>query len=522
MSDPEMSEPAPNGGSFLRGAAVTIKVWLGVAGGAVAVVIGVIQVQKEMKGEKQETKAATPVIVITTASMPASNGVVVVVPPTLQSESISNPGPSPAATAAQLAPASSSTFVTPVTSAGPHKPRVVRNEISIPRFESTEEVEYLVSDAKGEGTTRQIALSMALTEAISKRVGSQISDQAVLALKSVAVDENGHTSERVDQEIRSRYESATDGLIKWWDIKVEEEDGNTFKVEVVAVLARITTPASRHSTRKTLAVLPFKIDGDAAVKGRTVPAAVIGKQVRESALTYLVNSRKFAVLDQTFDKELDKLAGEQPATDPIQRAIAVARKLGAQYAVIGIVSGFEISQRHVASLDVPIVDGLANLRIIQVDNRQTVLASAFRLGDLPNLELDGSHPENSIADSLGRAMSDRALETIYPFKVTALNSPDEVILNRGGDDLSVGQRFDLCNPGEKLKDPSTGESLGVAERKVATVEITRVLPKVSYAKVISKTEDIMVEAICRKPQQPNAEAKNKPANIRNEIDNLFK
>ena len=448
-----MSEPEENSGGFLRSTGATIKIWLGVGSGAIALLVGGFQLHAD---------SATP----------------------------------------------------------PHEPRVVRNEISIPRFESTEEVEYLVSEAKGEGTTRHIALCMALTEAISKRLGSQISDQAVLALKSITVDENGHTSDRVDQEIRSRYETATGGLIKWWDIKVEEEDRNTFKVEVVAVLAKITIQASRHSTRKTLAVLPFKVDGDAALKGRNVPADVIGKQLRESALTYLVNSRKFAVLDQTFDKELDKLAGEQPATDPIQRAIAAARNLGAQYAVVGIVSGFEMGQRNVGNLDVPIVNGHANLRIIQVDNRQTVLASTFKLGDLPNLDLGGSHPENSIADSLGRAMADRALETIYPFKVTALNSPDEVILNRGGDDLSAGQRFDLCNPGEELKDPSTGESLGVAERKVATVEITRVLPKVSYAKVISKTEDIMVEAICRKPQQPKAE--NKPAAIRNEIDNLFK
>ncbi|MEI7940336.1 MAG: hypothetical protein WCK27_26945, partial [Verrucomicrobiota bacterium] len=238
-----MSEPEENGSGFLRGAGATIKIWLRVGGGTIALLVGVFQLH---------AGSATP----------------------------------------------------------PHEPRVVRNQISIPRFESTEEVEYLVSEAKGEGTTRQIALSMALTEAISKRLGSQVSDQAVLALKSIAVDENGHTSERVDQEIRSRYESATGGLIKWWDIKVEEDAGNTFKVEVVAVLAKISTQASQHSTRKTLAVLPFKVDGDAALKGRTVPAAVIGKQLRESALTYLVNSRKFAVLDQTFDKELDKLAGE--------------------------------------------------------------------------------------------------------------------------------------------------------------------------------------------------------------------
>jgi hypothetical protein len=157
-----------------------------------------------------------------------------------------------------------------------------------------------------------------------------------------------------------------------------------------------------------------------------------------------------------------------------------------------------------------------------LSSRQTVLASAFPVANLSGLDLGSSRPENSIADALGRAMAKRTLEAIYPLKVAGLNGFDEVILNRGGDELFVGERFDLFNPGEEIKDPSTGESLGVAERKIGTVEVVRVVPKVSYAKIIEKTEPVLVEAICRKPQQSKNEPKNKPPQIRNEIDNLFK
>ncbi|MEI8042721.1 MAG: hypothetical protein WCL11_15020 [Verrucomicrobiota bacterium] len=404
----------------------------------------------------------------------------------------------------------------------PREPRVIRNEITVPRFENTEQVEFIESDGRGEGTSRQFALSMALSEAISKRLGSQISDKAVLALKSVSVEENGQSFDRVDQEIRSRYESATGGLIKWWDVKSEEQNGETVKVEVVVVVAKIKPRTIEHATRKSLAVVPFRCPGEVRVLDKSISGEVLGKQFREAVLTYIVQSRKFAVVDKSFDEELGRLAGENPNADPVQQAIDAARKLGAQYAVIALVDGLSVERRRVGTLDVPSAGGMVSLRIIEVASRQTVLASAFPVAEMSGLDLGGSHPENSIADVMGRAMAERTLETIYPFKVAALNGSDEVILNRGGDDLSVGQRFDLCNPGEEMKDPSTGESLGVAERKVATVEVTRVLPKVSHAKVISKTEDIMVEAICRKPQQPRAEGKDKPANIRNEIDNLFK
>jgi hypothetical protein len=447
------------------------------------------------------TGSASDRTVETSASLPAS------------------PTTSPATAAS--ANVTTTVIVTPsqqaVSSRQPHN---IKNDISIPHFDSTEQVEYFDSTGTGSSEDRETAIFKALEEALSKQ-GAQISADVRLKMLAETKRLNEFKTRKVEQSVSSDFSRATDGLLRWWDIRSEEDDGAKYTIEVACVVAKIKAQAMLHSTRKTLAVLPFKVDADASLIGRTVTADAIGKQFRESALTYLVNSRKFAVLDKTFTDELDRLAGEHPSTDPIQRAIDAAMKLGAQYAVVGVVNGFGVTQKHVGTLDVPIADGTVSLRIIELSSRQTVLASAFQVADMPDLDLSGAHPENSIADTLGRAMAARTLETIYPFKVAALNGPDEVILNRGGDDLSVGQQFDLCNPGEEIKDPSTGESLGVAERKVATVEVTRVTPKTSYAKVIAKTEDIMAGAICRKPQQPAAETKAKAAPAKNEIDNLF-
>jgi len=449
-----MSEPEENSGGFLRSTGATIKIWLGVGSGAIALLVGGFQLHAD---------SATP----------------------------------------------------------PHEPRVVRNEISIPRFESTEEVEYLESQGYGRAADRQTAVYKALEEAVSKQ-GATLSANIKLKLEAETKRFNEIKTRRVEQSVSSDFTRATDGLLRWWDIKSEAEESGTYSVEVAAVVAKIKTPAAANSTRKILAVLPFRVSEDARFKDRSVPASTVGTQLREAAVTYLVQSRKFAVVDKTFDDELTRLVDAKPTSDPIQRAIEAAKKIGAQYLVIGLAEGLGVSQKSIGGLSVASADGAVSLRIIEVQSRQTVLAKAFMLRDLPDLDLGSDRPELSIADALGRAMAERTLETIYPFKVAALNGPDEVVLNRGGDALSAGDKLEIFNPGEEIKDPSTSESLGVTERKVATAEVIRVLPKVSYAKVVSKTEDIMVEAICRKPQQSKTESKNKPTAIRNEIDNLFK
>jgi hypothetical protein len=85
----------------------------------------------------------------------------------------------------------------------------------------------------------------------------------------------------------------------------------------------------------------------------------------------------------------------------------------------------------------------------------------------------------------------------------------------------VGQRFDIANPGEEVKDPATGESLGLAERHVGTVEVVRVNPKAAYAKVLSKTEGIAVGAVCRKPS-PGKTKESKAKSAGSDLNDLFK
>jgi hypothetical protein len=170
------------------------------------------------------------------------------------------------------------------------------------------------------------------------------------------------------------------------------------------------------------------------------------------------------------------------------------------------------------------LDGVVQLRVLKVENGQTILASYFLLNELPNVNLNGSTPEFSVFDSVGKAMASRILDFIYPLKISGITGSNEVAIDRGGEGMSEGDVYDVFKIGDPLKDPTTGESMGFVETKVSTIELVRVLPKVSYAKVISKREPINIEYICRRSVGNSASnsRKTKPQSNPNDLDNLFK
>jgi hypothetical protein len=196
--------------------------------------------------------------------------------------------------------------------------RVIRNDITVPRFENTEDIDYLESSGTGSSADRETAVFQALEEALSKQ-GTQINAEVRLNLIAETKKLNDSKIRRVEQSVASDFSRLSGGLLRWWDIQSEDENGERCTVHIMAVVARIKTQAGTPTTRKTLVVLPFKLDADARIYDRVVPANTIGNLMREAGVTYLVNSRKFAVLDKTFTEELDRLAKQNPSADPIQQ-----------------------------------------------------------------------------------------------------------------------------------------------------------------------------------------------------------
>ena len=95
---------------------------------------------------------------------------------------------------------------------------------------------------------------------------------------------------------------------------------------------------------------------------------------------------------------------------------------------------------------------------------------------------------SKMAKGIAAQLASQFVAQVYPMKVVKRNT-NEVILNRGKDGgIKIGEKLNVYFAGEALIDPDTGESLGSSEELIGTVEVTRILPKITYAKIVTETD----------------------------------
>ena len=158
--------------------------------------------------------------------------------------------------------------------------------------------------------------------------------------------------------------------------------------------------------------------------------------------------------------------------------------------------------------------GLLHLTAQMVDTTSGQVVTTFdlssRFATKPQIvNSKGGVPNSTwftkMAKDVAAQLADQFVDAVYPMKVIKRTRSNQVIINRGKDSgLKQGQVYDVFFAGEELIDPDTGESLGSGEEFVGKIEIVRINPKVSYAKILSEVDPenapIGVGDIIRKPQ----------------------
>ena len=375
---------------------------------------------------------------------------------------------------------------------------IVREQIiPIPKFPESRNFEFLEARATGEGGSRVAAVTSALIEAVSMRLGSNVSAEINMALKSERTSINEVDSEKIRETLGTRYESATKGVVKWWDWEKEEYDGKNYKVTIVAVLTHRKPKSLDPLARKVVAVLPFTVDREATLLATKIDKVKLGKSIANSSSNYLVQGRKFAMVESGIDTLVAKAA--KSGNDSLSGLIESAEALEADYILLGDAANIEVSRFKpgVGVLPNPTASGSINFRVVRIENRQTVLSRKFDLASIKPDTLTGRDPEAALTDAIGAYVSMQIHETVFPTKVLALNGDNEVVLNRGGDGFQVGDLYEIFTLGPVVKDPDTGESMQI-EQKSGEVTITRVTPKMTYASITTRNGQIVAESLCRK------------------------
>lgn len=128
-----------------------------------------------------------------------------------------------------------------------------------------------------------------------------------------------------------------------------------------------------------------------------------------------------------------------------------------------------------------------------IDTRTTSILASFPIKEAAS---GGSSVVNSVGGA-SRAILDATLEkaagtlanrvadTIFPIQVISVKGK-KIWVNRGDDSgMKLGEIFEVFEPGEELRDPQTGESLGTTEMEIGTAKVSRINPKVTVLDMVT-------------------------------------
>jgi len=359
-------------------------------------------------------------------------------------------------------------------------------------------VEMRQVEAKATGATRDEAIFNALGEAVRQVHGAKVDATREIrrSMQRTSVrDGQGHST-TVEQS--SRYDSGTrvesQGLISGYEVLgVSPAMGGGQMAHLRVKVPVYRAPGSTaQSNRQRLAVYPVEVDARRLqVAGERLAPGDASRRLTQSLVRAFVGSRRFAVLDRDMR---DAINAEQrfvaSGQVPLAQKAMLGRNLGADYLVTSRLTGMDMALETVTN---PVsgersqkATGAATLeaRVVvpatgQVMWSETLNVSLDDLGVAPS---SGDFTQQ-VFDALGRELTFRALNVIYPLRVVE-STGDEIVLNQGGAIVKAGQRFGVYDIGKRYTDPYHGESLGPRENWTADVEITRVMDKVAYARII--------------------------------------
>ena len=346
---------------------------------------------------------------------------------------------------------------------------------------------------EGIGETLQSAIDRALTEAMGRVNGRSIESE-ILSKTSEKLNISNQSEEYLtSSEYKDQIKSKTKGVVDSYNvISSEKLKNNTYKVHLNVSIVKFKP--SKSSNRKRIAVLDLKHRNDCCRVGNVkINGEAISEELTAGISSYLVQTRKFTVLDRAYESQTN-LEQERLKSDdvPITELAKLGQELVSDYVLVGTLNNLSLREqtRKLNTVDREIKTIVGNTsisyRIIDVPTGQVKFSQTFNKsmnGDIKSID----DPVKSALDSvsiISDSIGIKILEAIYPFVVERIQGK-AVVIGTGGDLFKVGDKYRLIQYGEKIVDSYTKESLGRKEKIVGMIEITEVTPKMSYGKILN-------------------------------------
>ena len=353
------------------------------------------------------------------------------------------------------------------------------------------EIKYVETIAKGTGETFEIALKKAFNRAVSKVNGVSVESESVLKTIDKSVTTNEGSSASLTRDLQQSINEKTKGSIKTFEILSETKDSNGLvNIEIKATIAKFAL--SKSAKRKRIAVVPFRLN-IGRIDLENFSPEDFQELLNQKFSSYLVQTRKFTVLDREFEKEIKGELANLAESDNIDDQVKIGQTLLADYIIVGRVDNFDIKEveKKFLTSEKVIKKTMAILnfsyRVIDVPTTQIKYSSSVNLE--VNLKKQ-NQPLVYLSDMTARNVGVEVMYAIYPILVEKIEG-DLLYLGQGGNQIKLNDQYNLYERSdEKIKDSYTGETLGNVETKIGLVEIIDSNSKFSVAKILEANVEL--------------------------------
>jgi curli biogenesis system outer membrane secretion channel CsgG len=342
----------------------------------------------------------------------------------------------------------------------------------------------------GYGGTPPEAVANALAEAVKQVNGSTVDARQFLKSSATQVIQDDGKQQTANLDVSAQIAEEIDvrgsGLVGGYDVISNRPSERGYTASVHVRVLRYEAPGVNSADRRRLAVIPRA----SLQPSYSVHARVSGDELTDryvSALeAALVQSRRFAVLDRAENAALDEERARWRSSDaPLQEQVKLGQSLGVDYLMFTRILDAKagVNTQHIQLTDEYISHSYADIkveiRVLMAATGEVKFADTVSLG---LSELGSSDTQAMLNKTAGR-VSTLITERIYPMQIISRQA-DEFVLNQGGGSVRSGDRFRVVQHGAPLTDPYTNEPLGFAETEIATIQVSRVEDRVSYARVV--------------------------------------
>ena len=386
----------------------------------------------------------------------------------------------------------------------------------------------IVRETKGQGINREKAIKRALAEAVAQVQGVQISSEDYkFGYRSASADID---YKRADAGKKVAFDAVSvetggsvlkteiAGLVKTYEVLNERKvDDTTYEVTLKVWVYDYEGPEQTKLLK--LAIMPLRVlKKDYQFGSYDMPGDQMSAKMAQKLSVGLSGTNKFSVLDREYIQNFmynRKIMVE--ADSSVEEKAKLSKVLGADYMIVGTVSDarLDIIERMSSILGVLVreynADFIFDYRLIVAPTMQVKLADTVNIrleetNEVRKLVKDWE-PENldyrELADNLVAKAANEVVKTIidrlYPIRIASINENGQIIINQGGKRISQGLVLDVFSEDKEIFDADTKESLGKTEILVAIIEIAKVAPKISYAKIVDGDLSKVSEGlICRR------------------------